>query len=141
MLLACICSLPIPLFPIPWNELGHVSFSTMGSLDIIVTALCDVLWVLVVIHWLHVHWSISFIFLDSDEYFLIVFVKNYTIYATDNLYLYEYTFSSPNVFSVIFTFAKNRPSDTVMWKLQEPIPVTQLVREVAAVMQEFTQSG
>jgi len=25
--------------------------------------------------------------------------------------------------------------------LQEPIPVTQLVRETATVMQEFTQSG
>jgi len=63
-----------------------------------------------------------FLFLDGPEYFFFVFVENYTVYATDNVDLYEYTFSSPVVFSVIFWFSimdlffKNRLSDTVSEK-------------------------
>jgi len=34
-----------------------------------------------------------------------VFVEKYTVYATDNVDLYEYAFSSPVVFSVIFWFS------------------------------------
>ncbi|KAK2970708.1 hypothetical protein RJ640_015133 [Escallonia rubra] len=38
--------------------------------------------------------------------------------------------------------AKNSDFDPKHWsRVQEPIPVTQLVRETATVMQEFTQSG
>uniref|UniRef100_A0A6N2MM19 Uncharacterized protein n=1 Tax=Salix viminalis TaxID=40686 RepID=A0A6N2MM19_SALVM len=38
--------------------------------------------------------------------------------------------------------SENTESDTQYWSCpQEPIPVTQLVRETVAVMKEFTQSG